>query len=219
MIELKDIEKFFGPIRVLEGLSLRVEKGDFISIRGKSGVGKTTLIKILGLMERPDSGRVLFSGESAWKMDDGSRSDLRLRRIGFVYQFHNLIPTITVVENVELPMYLKGMEGERARERARSLLSYFDLEGYEDRGPNSLSGGERQRIAVARALVNEPDIILADEPTASLDEENSRLIIDMLNKVNSEGTAVVFTTTDLTADLPTDADYILKDGGLEDEIP
>lgn len=215
MIDLKNVWKAFGPIRVLEDLSLSVERGEFISVRGESGVGKTTLIKIAGLTESPDSGEVLFSGRDIWNMGDGSRSDLRLRKIGFVFQFHNLIPTITVIENVELPMYLKGVGGERRREKARKLLSYFDLEGYEDRDPDSLSGGERQRIAAARALVNDPDIVLADEPTASLDEENTRLIIDMLKKVNSKGTAIVLTTTDLHADLPTDVDYVMRSGNLE----
>jgi len=142
-------------------------------------------------------------------------SELRLRRIGFVFQFFNLISSLTVLENIELPLALAGVDGYERRRRASELLEYFGLTSLAERFPEILSGGERQRIAIIRALTNSPKIILADEPTSSLDDENSQLLIELLNKINREGgAAIILTTTDLYERLPTNGDFILKDGCL-----
>lgn len=214
MIELNKVSKGFGPIEVLREIDWEIDKGEFMSVRGKSGVGKTTLLKIIGLLERPDSGSVVFSGEEVSEMGDGERSNIRLHRIGFAFQSHNLISSLTVLENLELPLSMAGVGQEVRKKRARSLLDYFDLEGYEDRDPETLSGGERQRVTIARAVANRPDLVLADEPTSSLDEENSKLVIGLLEKINKGGTTLLMTTTDIHADLPTDADYTFTEGHL-----
>lgn len=216
MIELRSIKKSYGPIDVLLGINLKVSNGEFVSVRGKSGVGKTTLVRIMGLLERPDSGRVKLSGRPVAGLGDGERSSLRLNKIGFVFQLHNLIPSLTVAENVELPLAMTGIGKKGRRERALSLLEYFGLERYGNRDPETLSGGERQRVTIARALVNDPELILADEPTSSLDDENSDLVLSLLERINRErGAAIVLTTTDLCRTLPTDADYELGNGILK----
>ncbi len=217
MIELSNIWKSYGATGVLKNLSLRVDGGEFVSIRGKSGAGKTTLLKIIGLLERPDSGEVRLFGRRVDGLGDDERSRLRLHGIGFVFQFFNLIPSLTVLENIELPLALAGVDGRSRRERALELLRYFDLQGLAERFPDTLSGGERQRVAIIRALVNSPRIIVADEPTSSLDDENSSMVMELLGRINREGgVTVVLTTTDLHEEIPADKDYILKDGRLHE---
>ncbi|MBS7627971.1 ABC transporter ATP-binding protein, partial [Candidatus Bathyarchaeota archaeon] len=190
-------------------------EGDFVSIRGKSGAGKTTLLRIIGLLELPDKGEVRLFGRSIDGLKDGEKSDIRLHQIGFVFQFFNLIPSLTVLENVELPLALAGVKKQEGRRRALELLEYFGLKGLAERFPDSLSGGERQRIAIIRALANRPKIILADEPSSSLDDENSGLLMDLLARINrEEKVAIVLTTTDLYEGLPTKRDYVLKEGLL-----
>jgi putative ABC transport system ATP-binding protein len=215
LIELSGIYKRYGAIEVLKNINLTVKEGDFISIRGKSGVGKTTLLKIIGLLEMPDKGEVKLLGRKVNGLSDDEKSELRLHNIGFVFQFFNLIPSLTVLENIELPLALAGIEKHKRRQRARELLEYFGLTSLEGRFPETLSGGERQRIAIIRALVNNPKIILADEPTSSIDDENSQLLMDLLNKINKEKkVTIIMTTTDLYEKLPTNRDFILKDGHI-----
>jgi len=205
LIELTDIWKGYSPDPVLKGLNLTVEKASFISIRGKSGVGKTTLLKIIGLLEPPDKGDVKLLGKTVNGLKDNDLSNLRLHHIGFIYQFFNLIPSLTVQENIELPLALAGKKKKERKERALQLLHYFELESLAERYPESLSGGERQRTAVIRALTNNPNIILADEPTSSLDDENTELLMNLLRKINHENdVTIVMTTTDLYKKLPTD---------------
>ncbi|MEM2632221.1 MAG: ABC transporter ATP-binding protein [Candidatus Bathyarchaeia archaeon] len=214
-MELHNVWKNYGGSEILRGVNLTVGEGEFISIRGKSGVGKTTLLRIIGLLENPDAGEVKILGRRVSELNDDERSNLRLRAIGFIFQFFNLIPSLTVLENIELPLALAGVKRQERLRRARGLLEYFGLEGLAGRFPETLSGGEKQRIAVIRALVNNPKIILADEPTSSIDEENSQLLIDLLKKINVErNVAVLLTTTDIYEKLPTTRDYILKDGCL-----
>ncbi|MEM4140765.1 MAG: ABC transporter ATP-binding protein [Nitrososphaeria archaeon] len=215
MIELSNIWKRYSATEVLKGLNLKVEEGEFISIRGKSGAGKTTLLKIIGLLEQPDMGEVKIFKKPVNNLSDDEKSSIRVHQIGFVFQFFNLIPSLTVLENIELPLALAGIDKNLRKRRAIALLEYFGLEGFAERFPNTLSGGERQRIAIVRALANNPRIILADEPTSSLDDENSRLLMDLLKKVNRDRkVTIVLTTTDLYENLPTRIDYILKDGRL-----
>ncbi|MEM2153109.1 MAG: ABC transporter ATP-binding protein [Candidatus Bathyarchaeia archaeon] len=215
MIELHNIWKNYSGLEILRGINLSVEEGEFISIRGKSGVGKTTLLKIIGLLESPDHGEVKILGKAANKLSDHEKSKLRLKAIGFIFQFFNLIPTLTVLENIELPLALAGVKKQERIKRAQELLQYFELSNLAQRFPETLSGGEKQRIAVIRALINNPKIILADEPTSSIDEENSNLLINLLKKINTEkNVTILLTTTDLYEKLPTTRDYILKDGRL-----
>lgn len=215
MIELSGVWKSYGAVEVLRGVDLSVKEGDFVSIRGKSGAGKTTLLKIVGLLETPSKGEVRLLGRDVSKLSDGERSEARLRYIGFVFQFFNLIPSLTVLENVELPLALAGVGKRERRRRALELLECFGLTHLVDRFPEALSGGERQRVAIIRALANDPRIVLADEPTSSLDDENSKLVMDLLAEVNAERrVAIVLTTTDLYERLPTNRDFVLKDGRL-----
>jgi putative ABC transport system ATP-binding protein len=215
LIELSGIYKRYGATEVLKNINLTVKEGDFISIRGKSGVGKTTLLKIIGLLEIPDKGEVKLLGRKVNGLSDDEKSELRLHQIGFVFQFFNLIPSLTVLENIELPLALAGIDKHKRRQRAHELLEYFGLTSLEERFPETLSGGERQRIAIIRALVNNPKIILADEPTSSMDDENSQLLMDLLNKINKERkVTIIMTTTDLYEKLPTNRDFILKDGHI-----
>ena len=215
LIELSNIWKRYGIAEVLKNINLKVGEGEFISIRGKSGVGKTTLLKIIGFLEQPDRGEVKLFSKSINNLNDDEKSELRLHYIGFIFQFFNLIPSLTVLENIELPLALAGMSKQQRRRRAYELLEYFNLVDLVNRFPETLSGGERQRIAVIRALVNNPKLILADEPTSSLDNENSELLIRLLTKINQERKiTIILTTTDLYEKLPTTKDYILKDGYL-----
>jgi putative ABC transport system ATP-binding protein len=185
LIELLNISKRYGATQVLKGVNLTVKEGEFISIRGKLGVGKTTLLKIMGLLETPDKGEVRLFGRTVNGLNDDEKSELRLHHIGFVFQFFNLIPSLTVLENIELPLALAGVSKQERKRRATELLKYFGLISLADRFPDTLSGGERQRIAVIRALVNNPKIILADEPTSSLDDENSQLLIRLFRKIKT----------------------------------
>lgn len=200
---------------MLKEVSLSVMDGEFVSIRGKSGTGKTTLLKIMGLLEQPDAGEVKLLGKNVQGLNDGEKSRLRLDSVGFVFQFFNLIPSLTVMENIELPLALSGVAKPKRRERVMELLGYFGLTGLAARFPENLSGGEKQRVGLMRALSNSPKIVLADEPTSSLDDENSALLVDLLSKISLERqVAVVMTSTDLYEKLPTTRDYLLKEGLL-----
>jgi len=215
LIELLNVRKGYGSVEVLKGVNLRIEEGDFASIRGRSGAGKTTMLRIMGLLDPPDEGEIRLFGIPASRLNDDERSKLRLHNIGFVFQFFNLIPSLTVRENIELPLALAGIRKEERRKRVTELLKYFDLINLAERFPDTLSGGERQRVAVMRALANNPRIILADEPTSSLDDENSELLMDLFSRINREKrVAIVMTTTDLYEKLPTNRDFVLKDGRL-----
>jgi putative ABC transport system ATP-binding protein len=215
LIELFNISKRYGVTEVLKKIDLTVKEGEFISIRGKSGVGKTTLLKIIGLLEEPDKGEIRLLGKSINMLNDNEKSELRLHYIGFVFQFFNLIPSLTIMENIELPLALAGVNKKERKKRVIELLEYFGLTTLAERFPYSLSGGEKQRIAIVRALVNNPKIILADEPTSSLDDENSELLMELFSKINKERkVTIILTTTDLYEKLPTIRDYILKEGYL-----
>lgn len=217
MIELAKIWKKYSTTPVLKDLNLTVKEGQFISIRGKSGAGKTTLLKIVGLLEPPDKGQVKLNGKNVNGLNDDEKSTIRLNHIGFIFQFFNLIPSLTIIENIELPLALAGAKKQERKKKASELLKYFGLTHLCERFPETLSGGERQRIAVIRALVNNPQIILADEPTSSIDDENSELLMELLKKINRDRkVTIVLTTTDLYENLPTDKNYLLKEGRLHE---
>ena len=219
VIELINVRKKYGLTEVLRDVNFKVEEGEFITIRGKSGTGKTTLLKVIGLLESPEKGEVkLFDKTTNWLKDD-EKSNIRLHHIGFVFQFFNLIPSLTILENIELPLALAGINKKERRERAHQLLKYFSLTNLTQRFPETLSGGERQRIAVIRALANSPRIILADEPASSLDDENSELLMNLLVDINRERkVTIVLTTTDLYEKMPSNRDYLLKEGQLRKMI-
>jgi len=215
VIDLIDVQKDFGSTHILRGVNLSVREGEFVLIRGKSGVGKSTLLKILGCLETPDSGAVFLFGQDLTKLSDGQRSELRLRNIGLVFQFFNLLPSLTVQENIELPLALASVKKAERKQRISELVDYFGLGHLIDRFPDNLSGGEKQRIAVIRALANKPKLIIADEPTSSIDDENTALLMDLLGSINrTQKVTIVMSTTDLCERLPVSADYTLKDANL-----
>lgn len=174
MIEAKEINKRYGKLQVLRDVSLSVERGEVVSIVGASGAGKTTLLNIIGTLDRPDSGSVLYGGEDITRLSEKALAAFRNRNIGFVFQFHQLLPEFTMVENVALPALIAGESRSRAMARASELLEMMRLADRLDHKPSQLSGGERQRVAVARALINNPQVVLADEPSGSLDTANKQ---------------------------------------------
>lgn len=183
MIKVKDVTKSFDRLQVLKGIDLTVERGEIISIVGPSGAGKTTLLQIMGSLDRPDSGTVSYDGTDIFSMSEKQKARFRNANIGFVFQFHQLLPEFTIAENVAMPALIGGMSRSKALARAKELLDYLGLGDRISHKPSQLSGGERQRGAVARALVNSPDVVLADEPSGSLDSVNRqelhRLFFDL----------------------------------------
>jgi putative ABC transport system ATP-binding protein len=183
-----------GRIRALDEASLRLEPGEFVSLTGPSGSGKSTLLNLLGALDRPDSGSISVDGA---RLDRVDVAEYRAATVGFVFQFHNLIPTLTALENVQVPMLGRGLRRGAREERAQALLREVGLEGRKDAFPGTLSGGERQRVALARALANEPRLLLADEPTGSLDSETGAQVLRLLERVRSErGMTVLLVTND-----------------------
>ena len=188
MIEVKHIVKSYGALQVLRDVSVSIRQGEIVSIVGASGAGKTTLLQIIGTLDRPDSGSVLYDGKDVLALKDKALARFRNRNIGFVFQFHQLLPEFTTVENVLMPALIGGSTRAEAHTRARDLLSFMGLADRLDHKPAQLSGGERQRVAVARALINQPQVILADEPSGSLDTQNKQelhqLFFDLRDKFN-----------------------------------
>lgn len=203
MIELENIKKSFSGLEVLKGISLNVEKGEIVSITGPSGAGKTTLLQIMGSLDKPDSGKVLYNGTDITKMDSKSLSAFRGRHIGFVFQFHQLLPEFTARENIMIPALIAGDGMNQAGKRADDLLGMLGLTDRAQHKPSQLSGGEKQRIAVARAMINQPDVILADEPSGSLDSHNRqelhKLFFDLRDKIGQ--TFVIVTHDETLAEL------------------
>jgi len=207
-----------GAARVpaLREVDIAVTRGDFVVIMGPSGSGKTTLINLLGLLDRPDGGRVLMRGEPVGELDEDRRADLRRDRIGFVFQTFSLVPVLSAEENVAYPLGLKGIGERESRERARALLDQVGLAGKGGARPDLLSGGERQRVAIARALVNEPELVLADEPTANLDSGTAAGILDLVQDLNARrGVAFVLATHDPRVVARAQRIVTLRDGRIE----
>ncbi len=198
IVTLKDVKKSYPSgnttIHVLRGIDLQVIRGDFIGITGPSGSGKSTLLSIMGTLENPDSGEILYGDISINGLSDEAISDLRNKKIGFVFQFYNLLPEFTALENVMLPLILRGINSDEARKKALGLLDQLGLKDRHHHFPSELSGGERQRIAVARALITNPDIILADEPTGNLNRHNADLLMEILKSLNERGVTIVLVT-------------------------
>jgi putative ABC transport system ATP-binding protein len=192
MITLENVEKYYGRTHVLRGITLDVGEGDFISIMGSSGSGKSTLLNLIGGMDRPEAGRIIVGGEEITSYREKELTLYRRKKIGFIFQFFNLLPNITVFENIRMPLLLNGVTGE---ETVRQFIQRVGLEGKEESLPYQLSGGQQQRVAIARALVHDPEIILADEPTGSLDSGTGAAIMDLVKGLADEtGKTVILVT-------------------------
>ncbi len=220
MITTRNITKSFGSLQVLKGIDLHIDRGEIVSIVGPSGAGKTTLLQIIGTLDRPDAGSVCVDAIDTTTLSQSALADFRNRHLGFVFQFHQLLPEFTALENIMIPAYIAGTPQKQARERAMELLQFMQLTDRAAHKPNELSGGEKQRIAVARALVNNPAVILADEPSGSLDTQNKqelhRLFFDLRDRFGQ--TFVIVTHDEQLATL-TDRTIHLRDGLIEHPTP
>jgi hypothetical protein len=218
MIEIKGVTKNFGSLQVLKGIDLRIEKGEIVSIVGPSGAGKTTLLQILGTLDKPDSGSVVVDGIETSTLSTNKLSEFRNMHLGFVFQFHQLLPEFTAIENIMIPAYIAGMKPKEARIRAEELLEFMGLSDRATHKPNELSGGEKQRVAVARALMNNPAVILADEPSGSLDSKNKEELHKLFFELRDKfGQTFVIVTHDETLATLTDRTIHLKDGRIVGE--
>ncbi len=218
MIEIKGVTKNFGSLQVLKGIDLRIEKGEIVSIVGPSGAGKTTLLQILGTLDKPDSGSVVVDGVETSTLSTNKLSEFRNTHLGFVFQFHQLLPEFTAIENIMIPAYIAGMKPKEARIRAEELLEFMGLNDRATHKPNELSGGEKQRVAVARALMNNPAVILADEPSGSLDSKNKEELHKLFFELRDKfGQTFVIVTHDETLATLTDRTIHLKDGRIVGE--
>ncbi len=217
MIELQGIRKSFGDLEVLKGIDLSVNKREVISIVGPSGAGKTTLLQVLGTLYRPDAGSILFNGTDLSALGKKALARFRNEHIGFIFQFHQLLPEFTALENVFIPALIARQSEKKARERAAELLNYLGLSERAHHKPSELSGGEQQRVAVARALMNEPDVILADEPSGSLDSRNKAELHKLFFNLRDQlGQTFIIVTHDEELAATTDRTIHLKDGKIDD---
>ncbi len=209
MIEVKNIHKSFGDLEVLKGVNLTVQKGEIVAIVGKSGAGKTTLLQIIGTLDQPTQGEVLINGERLMAKGERELAAFRNKHIGFIFQFHQLLPEFTALENVCIPAMIAREKESEYKARATQLLTELGLKDRMNHKPNELSGGEKQRVSAARALMMKPDIILADEPTGSLDEKNKKELSDLLLKLRKQyGQTILLVTHD--KELASIADRVIE---------
>lgn len=213
MIEINNIEKSYGELKVLKNINIQIDNSSIVTIVGASGAGKSTLLHIIGSLDRPDKGDVIIDGTSLFSLNDTKLSEFRNRKIGFVFQFHHLLPEFTAIENVALPALIAGVNRKEALHKSMEILDYLKLKERMNHKPAQLSGGEQQRVAVARALINNPSLILADEPSGNLDSENAQklhqLFFDLRNQFHQ--TFIIVTHNKELAQL-SDRTILIKDG-------
>lgn len=216
IVEINNLKKGFdkGRIKALNGIDLQIRKGEFVSIIGPSGSGKSTLLNMIGALDTADEGLIRVDGNDLSQKND--LSDFRSKKIGFIFQLHNLIPNLNVLENVTIPMYGNGYNGKQMSARAMKLLEYVKLQDKATRKPTELSGGERQRVAIARALANKPSIVLADEPTGSLDSKNGQMILKRLKELHEkENVTLIMVTHDMNVASMADRTIKVLDGKIQ----
>lgn len=221
ILKLENLNKIYKAksekLHILENLNLEVKTGEMLSIVGKSGSGKSTLLNMIGILDKPDSGSVYYMGKDVSKFSEKERNSFRNTSLGFIFQFHYLLPEFTALENVMIPAMLKNKNIKEIEKRAKELLEEVELKDRVNHKPSDMSGGEKQRVAIARAMVNSPKLILADEPTGNLDEETSEHINTLLKKINKEvGQTIVVVTHSSELALITDRKMVLKKGKLEE---
>jgi lipoprotein-releasing system ATP-binding protein len=216
MITVKNIRKSFGALDVLKGISMEVSKGEIVSVMGASGAGKSTLLHIIGTLEKFDSGEVEINGKAVYRLSERKLSDFRNRHIGFVFQFHHLLPEFTALENICIPAFIAGLSKKEAGRKATELLRFMELDSRAGHKPSELSGGEQQRVAVARALINNPDIVLADEPSGNLDSATAVELHHLFFRLRDQfrQTYVIVTHNHDLADMA-DRKLIIRDGIIE----
>ena len=218
MIDIKNITKSFGKLQVLKGIDLHIDKGEVVSIVGPSGAGKTTLLQIIGTLDKPDTGSIVIDNIDVSRLSQKKLADFRNLHIGFVFQFHQLLPEFTALENIMIPAFIAGKSRKEAKARAEELLQFMGLADRASHKPNELSGGEKQRVAVARALVNNPSVILADEPSGSLDSKNKAELHQLFFDLRDQfGQTFVIVTHDESLAALTDRTIHMKDGLLTTE--
>jgi putative ABC transport system ATP-binding protein len=219
---IRDVTKEYRvgdePIRALRGVSLDVPEGDYVAVMGPSGSGKSTLLNLLGCLDRPTSGTILLGPDDVSRLDDDELSEIRASRIGFVFQSYNLIPQLTVLENIEVPLYYQGRLTGNQRRRCEELAEMVGLGERLKHRPTQLSGGQQQRVAIARSLANDPTFILADEPTGNLDSATSREILDLLSRLNDQGKTIIMVTHE--EDIGKQAQRVVRlmDGQLRSDV-
>ncbi len=215
MIQVNHVEKSFGSLKVLKGVSLEVQSSQVVTIVGPSGAGKSTLLHLIGTLDKPDRGEILIDGVKVHDLNDDQLSDFRSAHIGFVFQFHHLLPEFTAVENVMLPMLIAGQSKQQAQQRAAELLDFLKLSDRVAHKPSELSGGEQQRVAVARALANSPELILADEPSGNLDTENAQKLHQLFFELRDRfhQTFIIVTHNEELAKL-SDRCVVMRDGQI-----
>jgi putative ABC transport system ATP-binding protein len=222
LVEIRNVSKIYQlggeEIRALDDVSLDIHAGEFISIIGPSGSGKSTLMQIVGCLDTPSKGTILLDGTMIQDASPRQLAAIRNRKIGFVFQFFNLLPKLTVLQNVELPMVYGGVPGRERRERAMRALQMVNLENRSKHRPSQLSGGQQQRVAIARALVNDPKIIFADEPTGNLDSHTGELILQLFRKLSTEGRTIILVTHDPEIAALTPRRIEIRDGKIADKV-
>ncbi|HJZ19251.1 MAG TPA: ABC transporter ATP-binding protein [Candidatus Nanoarchaeia archaeon] len=221
IIELKNVEKHYkmgdNIVKALDGVTTEIRRGDFVAIVGPSGSGKSTMMNMVGALDLATKGEIYLDGHDIERLSESELAQIRGRKIGFVFQTFNLIPTLTALENVMLPMTFQKIPKEERIKRAEKILEMVKLSHRKEHFPNKLSGGERQRVVIARALANSPEVILADEPTGNLDSKTGKEIMAIFNKLNKEGKTIILVTHDLSLTKHANKILKIKDGKIEDK--
>ena len=219
MVELTNVKKSYGQLQVLKGISLSINKGDFVSIVGESGAGKTTLLQIIGTLINFDEGKVTINNVDIESLKDKELSKFRNREIGFVFQFHHLLPEFTALENVMIPLLIQRVKKKEAEKKSKEILDYLGLSHRLTHKPNQLSGGEKQRVAIARSIITTPSILLADEPTGNLDSHNTSEIFSLFKNLQEEfNQTIVIVTHNFELAKATDKIFRIKDGKIIETI-